>query len=181
MQDGATALMVASANGHLEVARLLCEAGADKDKAMQDGATALILASANGHLEVARLLCEAGADKDKAMQDGATALILASANGHLEVARLLCEAGADKDKARQDGATALMAGVCKRAPGGGPTALRGWRRQGQGDAGWCHGLDLGVSNGHLEVARLLCEAGADKDDPTGNRQKEPKSMETVTH
>ena len=42
MQDGATALMLASANGHLEVARLLCEAGADKDKAMQDGATALI-------------------------------------------------------------------------------------------------------------------------------------------
>ena len=64
--DGATALMVASRNGHLEVARLLCEAGADKDKARQDGATALILASRNGHLEVARLLCEAGADKDKA-------------------------------------------------------------------------------------------------------------------
>ena len=32
-EDGATALIVASENGHLEVARLLCEAGADKDKA----------------------------------------------------------------------------------------------------------------------------------------------------
>ena len=62
---GATALMVASENGHLEVARLLCEAGADKDNASQDGATALIFASHNGHLEVARLLCEAGADQER--------------------------------------------------------------------------------------------------------------------
>ena len=103
MDRHSSALISASANGHLEVARLLCEAGADKDKAQQDGWAPLILASENGHLEVARLLCEAGADRDKARQDGATALILASSNGHLEVARVLCEAGADKDKARQKG------------------------------------------------------------------------------
>ena len=66
--DGATALMVACENEHLEVARLLCEAGADKDKAMRDGDTAL-MASQNGHLEVAQLLCEACVDKDKVMQD----------------------------------------------------------------------------------------------------------------
>ena len=54
---------------------MLCEAGADKDKAMQGGATALTAASQNGHLEVARLLREAGADKDKAWQNGATALM----------------------------------------------------------------------------------------------------------
>ena len=54
-------------NGHLEVTQLLCEAGADKDKATKDGDTALILAFRMGHLEVVRLLCEAGADKDKAM------------------------------------------------------------------------------------------------------------------
>ena len=105
-EDGATALIVACSN--IEVARLLCEAGADKDKTIHDGSTALIVACDVGHVEVARLLCEAGADKDKAMTDGATALIVASDNGHLEVARLLCEAGADKDKARQDGATALF-------------------------------------------------------------------------
>ena len=94
MDRHSSALISASANGHLEVARLLCEAGADKDKAEQGGASAFMAASEDGHLEVARLLCEAGADKDKARQDGATALILASEHGHLEVARLLCEAGA---------------------------------------------------------------------------------------
>ena len=35
-QDGDTALMLASANGRLEVVQLLCEAGADKDKADKD-------------------------------------------------------------------------------------------------------------------------------------------------
>ena len=162
-EDGATALILASGNGHLEVARLLWDAGADKDKARQDGATALILASYYGRLEVARLLCEAGADKDKATQDGDTALILASENGHLEVARLLWDAGADKDKARQDGATALTgaaynghlevarllceAGADKdKAMQDGSTALI-----------WAS------SKGQLLVARLLCEAGANKD------------------
>ena len=91
--DGATALMCASGNGHLEVAQMLCEAGADKDKADLEGFTAFLQASRSGHLEVVRLLCEAGADKDISDHDGATALILASGNGYLEVVRLLCEAG----------------------------------------------------------------------------------------
>ena len=43
-QDGTTVLILAPEHGHLEVARLLCEAGADKDKAIQDVTTALILA-----------------------------------------------------------------------------------------------------------------------------------------
>ena len=45
--------------------RLLCEAGADKDKADEHGDKALMLASGIGQLEVAQLLCEAGADEDK--------------------------------------------------------------------------------------------------------------------
>jgi len=169
-QELATPLILASAQGHLEVAKLLCEAGADKDKvgAYEDiedryVSTPLIFASARGHLDVAQLLCEAGADKDKANDDGYTALTCASYNRHLEVARLLCEAGANKDKADHDGCTALMgasrqghlevarllceAGADKdKADGEGYTALM--RASG---------------NGHLEVARLLCEAGADKD------------------
>ena len=93
--DMNTALMFASVEGHLEVARLLCEAGADKDKASEDGDTALMFASFKGHLEVARLLCEAGADKDKANEDGDTALMQAPCvidfGGHLEVVRMLSE------------------------------------------------------------------------------------------
>ena len=87
-----TPLLEACHSGHLEVARLLLEANADKDKAMHDGATPLFLAATTGHLESARLLLQANADKDKATDDGATPLLMAAEKEHLENARLLLEA-----------------------------------------------------------------------------------------
>ena len=75
--DGMTALMLASESGHFEVARLLLEAGAEKECSDDDGWTALMLASDNGHLEIARLLVEDGADKAR-QAHFETALILAS-------------------------------------------------------------------------------------------------------
>ena len=42
-EQGTTALMSAAGGGHLEVAQLLCEAGADTDKATVRGTTALML------------------------------------------------------------------------------------------------------------------------------------------
>ncbi|CAK9100631.1 unnamed protein product [Durusdinium trenchii] len=125
-------LVLAASCGHLEVVRLLLEAGADKDAADTDGSTALQFAAGKGHchLKVVRLLLEAGADKDAADTDGSTALHFAARNGHLKVVQLLREAGADKDAADTDGCTAL-----------GFAAYNG--------------------NGHLEVVRSLPEAGTD--------------------
>ena len=91
-----TPLIRASLAGRQEVVQLLCEAGANKDRATLHGSRALTLASAQGHLEVVRLLREAGADKEKSDKIGRTALTRSSVRGHLEVVRLLCEAGADK-------------------------------------------------------------------------------------
>ena len=99
-EDDATPLELASRGGHLEVVRLLCEAGADRDKVNLAGRTALMWASHNGRLEVARMLFEAGADKDKANQYGDTALKLAHYNVHLDVALLLCEEGEEEVAAR---------------------------------------------------------------------------------
>ena len=82
--------MLAAASGHLEVARVLLDAGADHNAASQDGLTALIAAARHGHLEVVQLLLEAGSDKKVATQGGETALMAATENGHLEVVRVLC-------------------------------------------------------------------------------------------
>ena len=49
--------------GHVEVAKLLVDRGADTDKARGDGATPLIIACQKGHLEVVKILVDSGADK----------------------------------------------------------------------------------------------------------------------
>jgi ankyrin repeat protein len=57
---GRTALMTAAIAGHVEVARLLVEAGTDQSLTDTEGATAVELARNNGQLEVTALLEQAG-------------------------------------------------------------------------------------------------------------------------
>ena len=103
-----TPLLIASERSHFQVACLLLEAKADKDKATNRDATSLFIAAQTGQLEVARLLLEAKADKDKATIHGGTPVCVAAETGHSEVASLLLESKADKDKATIDGATQLF-------------------------------------------------------------------------
>ncbi|CAE7395722.1 unnamed protein product [Symbiodinium natans] len=130
-------LEYAATQGHLQVARFLLEAGADKDvRDVRDvhdghyGDTPLISASVNGHAEVVGFLLEAGAAKNVQGFGGATALSAASRKGHVRVAGLLLESGADPNIQDQVGSTALH-----------------------------HASDAG----HAEIVRLLVDADADKD------------------
>ena len=72
-----TLLLSASRAGHLEVATLLLERGADPNKARTDGMTALAFASWKGHLQTAQLPAVFGADFRAKFPDGRTALNLA--------------------------------------------------------------------------------------------------------
>jgi ankyrin repeat protein len=58
---GRTALMIAAAEGHDDVVRLLIEAGSAVDLLDQEGSSALSLARSYGHLDVAATLAQAGA------------------------------------------------------------------------------------------------------------------------
>jgi len=91
---GRTPLLIACQEGHLEVARLLIDRGADKEKATNNGNTPLHLACYDGNLEVARLMLDCGADKDAADEDGFTPLHDACEEGRLEIIKLLLQRGA---------------------------------------------------------------------------------------
>ncbi|CAE7802770.1 unnamed protein product [Symbiodinium necroappetens] len=142
----------AADGGFLEVARLLLQAGADRDYCRSSevaegssseewdniGCTALSRAANRGHAELVRLLLEAGADKDLQDEDGMTALMHAAHEGHVEIARILVAAGAGKDLEDEERTTALM---------------------------------IAAATGHTEIARLLEDAGAtmDLDDAVGSQ------------
>jgi ankyrin repeat protein len=102
-----TMLMTGAVHGHLEVVRLLLEAGAEPGLTDSDGATPLMAAAGAGQLEVLRLLLARGAAVDAVLvRSGATAFSQACYHNHPECAEALARAGCDvglKDVHRMTG------------------------------------------------------------------------------
>ncbi|HWS87900.1 MAG TPA: ankyrin repeat domain-containing protein [Pyrinomonadaceae bacterium] len=96
---GETPLMRAAARGHLDVVRLLLDAGADPDARRADGFTPLILAVFFGHEGVVRLLVARGADAHARTSLGTTAARWAEARGFASMAEVLREAEASRPPA----------------------------------------------------------------------------------
>ncbi len=87
---GWTPLMNASAAGHVQVAGLLIDSGADVNYRDQErGMTALMLAALLGETEVVRLLLDKGADIDAKNHDGETAQDVARAYEFFDIVDLL--------------------------------------------------------------------------------------------
>jgi len=147
-----TALIEASARGHVEICRLLLKHGADAHARVEPKVgrfgTALVAACAYNRPEICKILLDHGADvttqtwrifklwrRCKATPYLTNALITAASNGGLECCRLLLAHGADANAIQINESefigirsTALVAAVC---------------------------------NGHTEVCRLLLERGSD--------------------
>jgi len=80
--------------GHLKIARLLLDSGAEVDTTDKNGETPLHDASGKGHLGVVGLLLDRGAEVDKADTSEKTALRWGCNAGQLELTHLLLERGA---------------------------------------------------------------------------------------
>ena len=118
-ENGATALIRACQNAHVDVVRLLIDGDAVVDAARFDQyRTPLIMASRVGSVESVRLLLAKRADSTLSDQTGFTALNHAAKFGHTEIVRLLAthrarheaqegEAGFVDDGCNQDGILGL--------------------------------------------------------------------------
>ena len=84
-------LLLSLGFNHLDVARLLLNAGADADVKNRKGDTPLLFAAREGLSEAVRLLLTADADKDMKDASGRTALGVASCQKHFLVMRLLSQ------------------------------------------------------------------------------------------
>ena len=102
-----TALLLAVAERHPEVARVLIEHGADIHARTKGGFTALMFAAQQGDQDSAELLLTAGADVNAATPDGDTPLLVASLSGHEALSIYLLNQGANPNAVERNGITAL--------------------------------------------------------------------------
>jgi ankyrin repeat protein len=166
---GQTPLWWAANHGHLALARMLLERGADVNTPDHHGGTPLTQAASSGHLEMVRYLVKMGADVHAQIYDGRKAYNLAITHGRTQVAEYLLGLTMEPDEAGSSGHTPLMiaaennyydlaqllieqgADVNAVHPGPGSyVGVRGWTP-----------LVFAVRNGFVRMTQLLIEAGAD--------------------
>lgn len=106
---GNTALAKATLGDHIEVVRLLLQAGADPDGELDAECTPLMVAPSAA---IAKLLISAGADTNR-LVDGCTPLSTAAHRNSYEVAAALLAAGAKPDVRTEPHGCALSTAVAK--------------------------------------------------------------------
>jgi len=130
--QGRTGLLAATQGNHIEVAKLLIEAGADVNAQSDIKDSPYLLAGARGYLNILRMTLDHGADLNSTNRYGGTALIPACERGHVETVRELLNTNIDVNHVNNLGWTALLETVI--LGDGGPR--------------------------HVEIVRMLIKAGA---------------------
>lgn len=157
LRAGRPLLEIASASGHLRVAQVLLDAGADVNAQASDHCNALICASIFGSLETTKLLLQHGADASLVDDDQETALDVSCYKGHLDVVKALLDAGTDVNResrvdsplhhAASAGHTEIVKLLLSRGADARSIARNG-----------CLPLHFAVENGHLAIVNLLIDS-----------------------
>ncbi|KAK2116840.1 Ankyrin repeat and KH domain-containing protein 1 [Saguinus oedipus] len=145
-------------DGHVEVARLLLDSGAQVNMPADSFESPLTLAACGGHVELAALLIERGANLEEVNDEGYTPLMEAAREGHEEMVALLLAQGANINaQTEETQETALTLACC-----GGFSEVADFLIKAGAD------IELGCSTplmeasqeGHLELVKYLLASGA---------------------
>jgi uncharacterized protein len=167
-----TPLLYAAREGHLDIVRLLLDAGAGIERADADGVTPLLMAILNGQIPVATYLLDRGADVRASDWYGQTPLFAAVDLRDLDVPGPTHDNGVDRDAALQ-----LVKAILKHAPDVDARTReyppeRRWITR-LGSLSWVDftgqtAFLRAALAGDVTVMRLLLEHGADANIPTFN-------------
>lgn len=159
--EGDSLLHTAAARGHVEIARMLIEAGVDVDRAGLAGRTPLSFAAREGHADMVRFLLDHGADTSARGPWGFTPLLLAVQRNREDVVEILLDRGACPDLRDRRGDTALVAALRRgRLEVAGSLVAHGADVNAAGEHGRSplHALAVRAPQGAVE---LLLSCGAD--------------------
>ncbi|KAJ3652955.1 hypothetical protein Zmor_018877 [Zophobas morio] len=160
-KSGVTALIVASANGHLATVEHLLQLGAEVNCADKSGQTSLYAACSNGHGKVLECLVNSGADIHHSDICGQTPLHAASSNGHENIVGRLVDCGAEINRADNDGLTPLHVASLKGHHKVVESLVKRGAKVNQANNDDRTPLHLACLNGHEVVVESLTKCGAD--------------------
>ena len=106
-ERGFPAVVLATYGQHVEITKLLIDAGANVDQKDSAGNTALMGVTYKGNVEIAKVLIDSGADVNAINFNNATPLIYAATFSQIKIAKLLLENGASRDIKDARGNTAF--------------------------------------------------------------------------
>ena len=164
--DNESPLGWACLRAHVEVARLLLEAGAKVDHIEPYGTRrqalhhVLVGPTDPGRLELVNMLLAKGADKNAQEYSGYTPLHLAIIMGHEKEAAVLVDAGADLEKVDNEGRTALHLAAWFGRESLGRVLLGKGAKVGATDKGGQTPLHYAARKGNVSMITLLIEHGA---------------------
>lgn len=109
--QGSTWLDIAALTNNNDLAKKLCEEGADVNSLYEEDITPLNRAAQRGNVELGQFLLQQGADPNKAPSSSRTPIFIALLNNYPNMIKLLIDNGANINVQTNDGLTPLMVAV----------------------------------------------------------------------